>query len=1322
MAKRKEGDLKDIIKEGVDLDVENVDAPLNSPPPERIEEDENLESKEARSIDIPLPESEKEDYFIETKFTKLRRRFEDVNKRIDNVDQEIEEIRTKKEEALAKKEEDQVKKEEDAEGIFLAQKKKLLKSETKIAEGITGESLTKNILEELNSEGEAEGRKYKVIRLEKGQTREDYRREADINRSKKEIRRDNYENAKEAILGRLPEKVREVFSDPETGDKKFKQYLRDHQQVEGFNDDTYFRLIADGIMVDQAKKESTTQKTVRIAKDLTVSIGGGVSLGLVGGLLLSNPIGLSLLGATTGLAGWGILSSVRFPKGLGTKVEVPLLDGGTMSFDSEEEFQDWVEEQKNKTKEVIKEESQKRADSKTKDEEGKHKTKSEMEGEVKGSLRDSSTVELFKRYSLDKGFDASKKGDDFKEEVDQFEEWERDQLESFKEFLEEESSVKDEDFYAMINNGYFMKKSGRNMKVSLNGKTFTNYNYEDFRDLVSGVKSKKERDVDHETIERIKMKDKWELIDNTKEKCREDLVEKAANIINDQGRVVAKKEGGETASPEESFKEQGLENILEIGSLHELYETLLSAKEIPMGNKGKQNTQELVDQMKIIAKEAVDSGKVPTRGGKIMKSITNTKGIRDKFHALISEESTLKGSGGKNEKKEVDENDIDTPLVPPLPEKREGENKEKPATENVVSNSEGEKVERGDLKKKLIEILEIESTMTGKEAVELLREIYDQDVKNGDKEGGDHMEAVKKKLEEFFEENKEAVGFAFTPSLLNNKFGQRRLEVVIQKILGQEEKSESKPLDTSKPKPADANQEKPLKGKETDNTSDSLTLDEIKEAIKSGEPIQVKIENREGEIEEGWSIIDVRSKNDVRLWREGSIIEHYNLRKLRKINEGVVDDASAETENKAKEEAGKKVFEGLRGDSYKASEKQEYDGLKVGQKVEVVNKERRNPDDQYATVLEDEITGAKNIEIVGFTEDGLILLQLDGDKITTIGNNFFGDFFKLKESESKGEQESFKGAQEEKKETEKGLKEKIAEVKSLDELKEVLLKEDSISIAEASGVANLKAENLVNAIQILEKWVNDKSQVPSVDSGSMKRIPEDHGIRDKIHELLKQKVDSSTNKTGLEESEDNKSNEQKEPEKRERSMVEVLALPELSTAKEIVDHIEDVYSEAENSDKEGNEHIAKVKREFEELFKKNSTFDFRVSMFGSNFRRKSLEGTIQDILDKENKTKLPEPETEKPAEPTTQEQEKPEEKIEERVTEIPYLSLDNIKESLDDGHFISVRKKTKKGLEEGWKIVSLVDRDHVLIEKEGMRLNYDLKRLRKENRPENKKE
>jgi len=211
-----------------------------------------------------------------------------------------------------------------------------------------------------------------------------------------------------------------------------------------------------------------------------------------------------------------------------------------------------------------------------------------------------------------------------------------------------------------------------------------------------------------------------------------------------------RKEGAQEKKETKSLKER----ISEINNLDELYEVLLAEGKISMGNKGKQSAQELVDKMKEIEKGVVGSGNVPAKS---KMAITNTGGVRDKFHTLLTD----KVSKGLEDKK----------------------GQGQPATENAVSSStpEDEKAESGDVKKKLFEILEISEEMAAKEIVEYLQNIYDKEG-NGGKEADEEIAKVHKGFEEFFNQNAK---FKFDPSQLNSQFGTRRLEVAIQKILGQ---------------------------------------------------------------------------------------------------------------------------------------------------------------------------------------------------------------------------------------------------------------------------------------------------------------------------------------------------------------------------------------------------------------------------------------------------------------------------------------------------------------------------------------------------------
>lgn len=828
------------------------------------------------------------------------------------------------------------------EEIFSRTKQGFLKRETRMAERITGESFAQNTKESLENKT---GKKYKVVRLEKGKTVEEYRRESDMNRSKSEIKKNNYERAKESILNRLPEGVKKEFEDPQTGDKKFKDFLKEQKGRGEFDDDTYFRLVAEGIMVDKVKKESTTDKVVRVAKNVAASVGTGGAVGLAGGLLLSNPLGLGLLGASIGLSAWGAWSAIKFPTNLvGTKMELPLTDGGIVSFNSEEEFKDWAKKQEEKTKEVINEKAVKRVAAKTKNEKGQDKTEDELEKEIKETSHYSAESELFKRYSLEKGFDDSKTGKALEREKKKFEDWKTSEQKEFYGLLGKNEDMKNEEhFRAMVNAGYSMKKDGTDLVISLNGSDFKKIGPHDFAKLVEGVKQRADNNAKHEVSQRKELGGRWRIVDETKEECRKDLIDRALKqakdekastaqpakpgkesgvhfeawqgeveenagepltveeikeallagtisitfkgekgwkitgftfgeetlkgedlitIKNGDGKVMhveasalkdirksvdgpAKNPKEQSPSqpdnqkkPEEEKKESKSlkEKITEVETFSQLYLVLRQEGEISIGNKGKKSAQELIDSIEELIKETKIKGKVPAKS---KMGITNTGGIKDRVHSLLGDYLAGKDVEGKQDE---------------------------------------EKAEPEDAKKNLFEILGINEGVSAKEIVEHLQDLYD-------KETNDAAAKNKTEFENFF--NKHST-FKFDASMLDHQFGQRRLEVAIQKILDQNEKAvESKPENTA-----------------------VLTIENIKEAIKAGKPIEVKAKvkvdgSKEKEIQEGWKIIDVINNNKVKLFKDGRI-EEYKLDELRKINGGVAEPL-AEPEEKPIKPTGAKA-------------------------------------------------------------------------------------------------------------------------------------------------------------------------------------------------------------------------------------------------------------------------------------------------------------------------------------------------------------------------------------------------------------------------------
>lgn len=376
----------------------------------------------------------------------------------------------------------------EQEEILLGYKEKLLKDLQEPCEEVTRESLSKNIKKGLQKKGLRGINRQERIALE-------------VKKAEKEIKENDYQKAKEILLKDLPKDIRKNL---ENDDEAFKEYLKRSENSQEVDWATYFRLISNGVRVDLVKDEKVSSRVWNFTKGA-----GKILVGSFGGIL-GGPIGI-VAGATAG-ASWGFKN---FKNATHSRIEVPLKDGKSVFFNSEEDFKEWANEQEESIGGDIRVEAKKRANVESKNEEGNKRNPDDIKEEIKSEQEERALLALWQNYREQGG-----KSKDFNGYLD--------------------GQIKDlgfsskEELYAMTNAGYAIKEGWFGaIKVSLDGKNFVDYKKNDFQRFVRRVGMNADDNINNESKKREELIERVEngrkVFKETKEKYQIDLLERAIN-------------------------------------------------------------------------------------------------------------------------------------------------------------------------------------------------------------------------------------------------------------------------------------------------------------------------------------------------------------------------------------------------------------------------------------------------------------------------------------------------------------------------------------------------------------------------------------------------------------------------------------------------------------------------------------------------------------------------------------------------------------------------------------------------------------------------
>jgi len=975
--------------------------------------------------------------------------------------------------------------------FFLDRKEKLIREIDGLSERITGEKIIQRAKEKLEEQNPS--KKYIIFRAPNREALEKERKRRMEQGAERKIIKEDYENAKRIILAELPKDIREEY---EKNDTAFRRYLAEQgKKPEGIDDKTYFRMIANGIRVDQAQKEKMGAHLMRGLKSVGIATAGGVG-GILAGSVFFGPIG-TILGAPIG-AVYGVKKSVEdFER---WEMNVPIEGGESISFRSQKEFESWLKEEQKKVsgyknekgQEIagdIEIEAKKRADYVLASEEITQLEAKDIQREVEGERAINGRVIMHKNFQM-------KQQDGLIKKDVNFEQWVQDELALFRSFAahDVDTKVADGYFYSMLNAGYTFKEIKGRMRVSLDGKNFVDLERKVFVKMMMAINDREKKKIEHETQERESKIHTYKQIKKAKEESRQEIWTKAYEKAGAGPKVDEAKskeataekdtEGKEEAiAPEKEGKEKSLKNrIAKATNLDELYTVLTAEGEISIGSKGKKPVRELIDSIKEIAKEVIEKKKVPSKNEVIKKrKITTAAGIADTVY-------------------------------------------------------------------------------------ELLRDIV--------------------------------------------------------------EKQSKKPAE---PKVKDKKEEEPM----PENMADILTPENINEALHQGKEIKVSIERtrKSGrkEIDEGWIIKDINN-NQVSLWKNGKMEFNYPLDEIIRINRGKSKPSVSQKEKAVKttidnqEKIGniEQEKERVRKDIQKAIEKG--NPVKVKVKIKLTGSKEEIRDGWSIVAILNNRVKVKN-EKIG------VVLYPSLDEIIELNKDIFANqiekpVVKVSDAESRK--------------------------KKLDDQRKVRQKTDVPSIGEAETKEPIPqgAEDILMSENIRKALENGQNLVVKIYSrvGSGERPIEDgwqvkevlsHGVLvekdgktffrpfSEIRELNKdidqqlknqeERLKTQEDDSGPKKGEQEKLKENVESKEAPKTLAEILEFTGPNSAKEIVDVLVDLYSEAENGDEEGNKHIAEVKDEFEKLYNKNSIFgDFKISDLKNDLGRQRIEITIQNILNNEN--------------------------------------------------------------------------------------------------------